>query len=158
MSDTPAELLRRGAGVLAADRDIAAPAAEVFDAATDWAGQGRWIPLTRVRVVRGDGRSAGSVIEAFTGIGPVGVTDVLEIVRFAPPHTVEIVHTGRWLRGPGEFRFAPAPDGGTRFGLREWLHLPAGRAGRLGWTLARPLFTLGARRSLAVFARLFEAR
>jgi hypothetical protein len=62
------------------------------------------------------------------------------------------------VRGPGEFRFAPAPGGGTRFGLREWLHLPGGRAGRIAWTLARPLFTLGARRSLAVFARLVEAQ
>jgi uncharacterized protein YndB with AHSA1/START domain len=158
MTGIPAELLRRGEGVLAADRDIAASPAEVFDAATDWAGQGRWIPLTRVRVVRGDGRSEGSVIQAFTGIGPVGVLDVLEIARFAPPHTVEIVHTGRWLRGPGEFRCAPATGGGTRFGLREWLHLPGGRAGRLAWTLARPLFMLGARRSLAVFARLVENR
>jgi uncharacterized protein YndB with AHSA1/START domain len=151
-------LARRGDGVVAVDRDIAAPAVEVFGAATDWAGQGRWIPLTRVRVVRGDGRSPGSVIEAFTGIGRVGVLDVLEIARFEAPHTVEIVHTGRWLRGPAEFRFAPAPGGGTRFGLREWLQLPGGRAGRLAWALARPLFTAGARRSLAVFARLVEDR
>jgi uncharacterized protein YndB with AHSA1/START domain len=158
MSGTPVDLTRRGEGVLAADRDIAAAPAAVFDVATDWVGQGRWIPLTRLRVVHGDGRSEGSVIEAFTGIGPVGFLDVLEITRFAPPDSVEVLHTGRWVRGPGEFRFASTPDGGTRFGLREWLHLPGGRTGRLAWAVARPLFTFGARRSLAAFARLVEHR
>jgi hypothetical protein len=97
------------------------------------------------------------VVEAFTGIGPVGVLDVLEIARFAPPHTVEVLHTGRWLRGPGEFRVAPAPGGGTRFGIREWLQVPGGRAGRVAWALVRPVFALGARRSLAAFARLVES-
>jgi uncharacterized protein YndB with AHSA1/START domain len=153
MTSRPAEVTRRGDAVLAVSRSIAASPAEVFAAATDWPGQGRWIPLTRVRVVRGDGRSPGSVVEAFTGIGPIGVLDVLEIVRFAPPHTVEILHIGRWLRGPGEFAFAPEPDGGTRFHLREWLHLPGGRPGRVVWALVRPVFEYGARRSLAVFAR-----
>jgi uncharacterized protein YndB with AHSA1/START domain len=131
---------------------MASPA-EVFAAATDWERQGRWIPLTRVRVVQGDGRSPGSVVEAFTGIGPVGVLDVIQVVAFVPPIVVEVVHTGRWLRGPGEFRFTPRPGGGTRFELREWLHLPGGRAGRSAWSLVGPLLSLGARWSLAAFAR-----
>ncbi|HEV7824205.1 MAG TPA: SRPBCC family protein [Mycobacteriales bacterium] len=149
------ELARRGPGVLAADRVVAAPPEAVFAAATDWPRQGSWIPLTRVRVVRGDGRSPGSVVEAFTGIGPVGVLDVLEIVRFDPPRVVDILHTGRWVRGPGAFTF-DAVDGGTRFALREWLHLPGGRPGRVAWTLARPLLQAAARRALATFARGVE--
>jgi uncharacterized protein YndB with AHSA1/START domain len=146
------ELTHRGPGVLAADRDVAAPPAAVFAAATDWPRQGTWIPLTRVRVTRGDGRSPGSVVEAFTGIGPVGFLDVLEIVRFDAPHAVEVLHVGRWVRGPGAFTFE-AVGGGTRFGLREWLHLPGGPAGRFAWALARPLVEAAARRSLATFAR-----
>jgi voltage-gated potassium channel Kch len=149
------ELARRGRGVLVADRVVAAPPDVVFAAATDWPRQGAWIPLTRVRVVRGDGRTPGSVVEAFTGIGPVGVLDVLEIVRFAPPHAVDVLHTGRWVRGPGAFTF-DAVDGGTRFALREWLHLPGGWAGRVAWALAGPLVTAAARRSLATFARGVE--
>jgi uncharacterized protein YndB with AHSA1/START domain len=152
----PPDLARRGTGALVAERDVAAPAAAVFAAATDWARQGTWIPLTRVRVTHGDGRSAGSVVEAFTGIGRLGLLDVLEIVRFDEPHAVDVVHVGRWVRGPGSFTFAPAPDGGTRFGLREWLHVPGGAAGRLVWSLTRPLFELGARRSLRTFARGVE--
>jgi uncharacterized protein YndB with AHSA1/START domain len=150
MPSRPAEV--RGDAVLAVSRLIPAAPDDVFAAATDWAGQGRWIPLTRVRVVHGDGRSPGSVVEAFTGIGPVGILDVLEIVRFDTPRCVEVLHTGRWLRGPGEFAFTPEA-GGTRFHLREWLHLPGGRFGSLVWRLARPVFAGGARRSLAVFAR-----
>jgi uncharacterized protein YndB with AHSA1/START domain len=153
MTVLPPESTRRGDGVLAAGRDLAAPPTEVFAAATDWERQGRWIPMTRVRVVQGDGRSPGSVVEAFTGIGPVGVLDVLQVVSFVPPHAVEVVHVGRWLRGPGAFTFSPAPGGGTRFELREWLHLPGGAVGRAAWRLVRPLFEFGARRSLATFAR-----
>jgi uncharacterized protein YndB with AHSA1/START domain len=145
----------RGPGVLAVDRVIVASPAAVFDAATDWPAQGRWIPFTRVRVVRGDGRTPGSVVEAFTGIGPVGFLDVLEIVRFDRPHAVDVLHTGRWVRGPGAFVVETAA-GGTRFGLREWLHLPCGRAGRLAWSLLRPVFEFGARRSLTTFARGVE--
>jgi hypothetical protein len=138
--------------VLAADRVVAAPRDVVFAAATDWERQGTWIPLTRVRIARGDGRSAGSVVEAFTGVGPLGFLDVLEIVRYDPPRAVEVLHVGRWVRGPGAFTFGEV-DAGTRVGLREWLHLPGGRAGRLAWALARPLAEAAARRSLATFAR-----
>jgi uncharacterized protein YndB with AHSA1/START domain len=152
-----ADLAGRGPGVLAADRVIDAPPAAVFGAATDWPAQAGWIPLTRVRVVRGDGRTPGSVVEAFTGVGPVGFLDVLEIVRFDPPHAVDVLHTGRWVRGQGAFVFE-AVGAGTRFGVREWLHLPGGRAGRLAWRVLRPLLELGARRSLAAFAGRLEPR
>jgi hypothetical protein len=47
----------------------------VFAAATDWDRQREWMLGTTVRVLRGDGRSIGSELEAVTGIAGIGVAD-----------------------------------------------------------------------------------
>ena len=149
-------LRERGSGVVQATVDIAAPVPTVFAAATDWEGQGGWIPLTTVRVVAGDGHSAGSIVEAVTGRGMLAVTDTFEITRWDPPHAVDVLHIGPVVRGPGAFSFEPRPDGRTRFTWIEWLHLPLGVLGRLGWPVVRPGFAGGLRAAQRRLARAVE--
>ncbi len=86
----------RGPGELTVRIEVDAPVADVFAAATDWPRQSDWIALTTVRVVRGDGRAPGSVVDAFTGVGPVGFLDTMEIVRFEPGRRVDVVHSAGW--------------------------------------------------------------
>lgn len=149
-------LRQRGPGVVRATVDIAAPVTAVFAAATDWEGQGGWIPLTRVRVVAGDGQSVGSMVEAVTGKGPLAVTDTFEITSWDPPHLVDVLHIGPVVRGPGAFAFEPRPDGRTRFTWTEWLHLPLGLVGRLGWPVLRPAAARGLHAAQRRLARAVE--
>lgn len=159
--DTRSAIASRGPGYVRVTVEVDAPPQAVFDAATDWAAQGEWVAGTTVRVVDGDGASVGSRIEAITGVRRggrgaavrrVGLVDIMEVTGWDPPRSLEVLHVGRVVRGPGEFAFEPLPDGRTRFVWLEWLHLPLGRLGRLGWPVVRPLFAVGLRASLRSFA------
>lgn len=135
---------------------VNAPVEAVFAAITQWSEQGRWILGTRVEVREGDGCSVGSRLAAWTGAGPVGFWDTMEITRWDPPYRVDVLHTGAVVRGTGTFEVVALPGGRTRFVWSEELDLPLGAVGRLGWPVARPVFLGGVRRSLTAFGRLVE--
>src|SRR4051794_12580617 len=107
---TEAALAVRGPGEVIVAVEVAASAAEVFAAMTDWPRQSQWVALTTVRVAAGDGRSAGSRIEAFTGIGRLGFLDLMTITSWNPPFQVDVLHTGRVVRGPGMMRVTELSD------------------------------------------------
>lgn len=142
---------------------IRASTQTVFDALTDWPAQGEWMLGTRVEVRRGDGRSVGSEIAAWTGAGPLGFWDTMVITRWDPPNLVDVVHTGRVVRGTGTmevFALPQLPDQPgerSRFVWSEDLDLPLGLLGRLGWPIARPAFLAGVQASLRAFGRHIEA-
>ncbi|QFZ16767.1 SRPBCC family protein [Saccharothrix syringae] len=120
---------------------VDAPAARTWAALTDWERQGEWMLGTRVRVTAGDGASTGSELTAFTGIGPLGFTDTMRITAWEPPLRCAVDHTGRLVRGTGEF-----------------LVLPRGARSELVWAedVALPLnlaFAPGVKLSLLRFAR-----
>ena len=137
--------------------DVDAPVEQTWAAATDWARQGEWMLGTKVKGTAQDGIGVGGGIEAFTGVGRLGFLDTMEITRWDPPHACHVLHTGRVVRGTGEFEVRPRGSGST-FVWREDLDLPLGVVGRLGWPLVRPLFRAGVQRSLDRFARWTVAR
>jgi hypothetical protein len=128
--------------------DVEAPATTTWAALTDWARQGEWMLGTTVRVTSGDGASEGSGLEAFTGIGPIGFTDTMRITAWEPPVRCAVAHTGRLVRGTGEFVVVPR---GTRSELvwSEDIALPLNLAFAPGvkWSLRR----------FAAFAREYPA-
>ena len=132
--------------------------AAAWAAVTDWAGQSQWMLGTQVRATVADGVGVGGVVEAFTGIGPLGVWDTMVITEWDPPHRAAVVHTGRVIRGTGTFEVFALPAGRSRFVWAEDLELPAGRAGQLGWPVVRPLVAAGVRASLARLARQLADR
>lgn len=127
----------------------------VFSVLTDWSRHGEWMLLTRAHVAAGDGRSAGSRLAAFTGVGPVGFTDTMEITEWDPPRTVKVRHTGRLVRGTGTFRVLPR-EGGSTIVWEEDLDLPPGPIGRLGRPLVGPLSAPLLRLSLRRLAELSD--
>ena len=135
---------------------VAAPVEDVWAGATDWAGQGEWMLGTTVRATAQGGQGVGGGIEAFTGVGRLGFLDTMVITRWDPPRACHVLHTGRVVRGTGEFEVEPAP-GGAVFVWREDLDLPLGALGRLGWPLVRPFFAAGVKVSLRRFARWVES-
>lgn len=141
---------------VALDVTIDAPVDRVFAAFSQWGEQGRWMVGTRVEVRRGDGASVGSQLAAWTGAGPAGFWDTMEITRWEPPYRVDVVHTGRVVRGTGTMEVLALPGGRSRFVWSEELDLPLGAVGRLGWPLVRPAFLAGVKRSLQEFGRQVE--
>lgn len=136
--------------------DIDAPARQVWDHVVDWGRQGDWIPGTRVRTI-GAGAGVGARIEAWTGLGGLGVTDTMTITAWDPPHRCEVLHTGRLVRGEGGFVVVPKGIDRARFEWWECLVLPAGPVGSLAWRALGPAVRLTVRRSLGTLKHLVES-
>ncbi len=141
---------------LAVSVEVAAPAGTTWLALTDWERQREWITGTTVRVVSGNGRSVGSRLEAFTGVGGVGVTDTMEITSWEPPVRCTVRHLGRVVRGTGTFHVHAKGPTRCVFVWAEEFTPPFGPLGRLGWLLVRPAFAGALRRSMRTFARFAE--
>lgn len=144
------------AGRTVLDVVVRAPAEASFAALTEWSAQEQWLPGTRVRVTQGDGASVGSRLEATVGRGPAAIVDAFVIVDWDPPHRLQVRHEGPVVRGTGCLDVLELPRGMSRVVWTEERELPLGAVGRLGWSLARPAWTAGVRRSLRAFARLVE--
>jgi carbon monoxide dehydrogenase subunit G len=137
---------------------IAAPPEVVWQAVADWERQSEWVALTTVTVEPGapEQRGVGERLTAVTRLGPIGVTDRMQVTRWEPPRRVDVVHLGRVVRGTGTFLVEPAP-GGAWFTWAEELDVPFGWLGRVGAWLLRPAGQLLLRRSLRTLARRLEA-
>jgi hypothetical protein len=145
-----------GSGEVTASVVVSAAVEAVFAAFLAWERQGEWIPLTRVRVVSGDG-GEGSLIEAVTAVGPAVLRDEMRVDRVDPPYEVRVVHCGKLLRGPGVIRCTPLGTGATQVVWHEWFQLPAGLAGRLAWPVLWPGSKGSLTYALRRFARLVES-
>jgi Polyketide cyclase / dehydrase and lipid transport len=150
------EAARPGTGEVTATVIVNAPATAVFKALTAWDRQGDWIPLTKVRVVDGDG-GVGTAIEAVTQLGPATLRDEMRVVKYDPPYEVRVVHYGRILRGPGTLRCTPLDNDRTQVVWHEWFHLPPGTAGRVAWPVLWPGSKVSLTAALRRFARMVEA-
>jgi hypothetical protein len=141
--------------ILRATVDVATSADDVFDAAVDWVSQARWMPLTRVEVVGGDGRSVGTRVVARTGVGRLAADDPMVIEVWEPPHRCEVRHEGRVVRGRGVFLVHEITPQRCRFTWEE--QLPSGAAYGLIARSTAPLNRLFFGLALRRFARWVEA-
>lgn len=132
--------------------DVDASPERVWRAVVDWPAQADWMFLTRVVATRGDGHAVGDELSAFTGLGPIGFLDTMRITAYDAPRRVVVEHTGKIVRGQAAFEVIPLGPDRARFVWSEWLELPLGFVGELGFALLRPLFLLPLRWSLAKFA------
>lgn len=126
--------------------EVGAPARTTWAALTDWARQGEWMLATTVRVTSGDGTSEGSGLTAFTGFGPLGFTDTMRITAWEPPVRCAVEHTGRLVRGTGEFRVVPRGPERSELIWSEDIALPLNLAFAPGVKLSLHRFAAFARR------------
>ncbi|MDQ1710406.1 MAG: hypothetical protein QOG49_1791, partial [Frankiaceae bacterium] len=110
--------------------------------------QREWMFMTEVR----GGQGRGAKIEAYTGKRPLGFLDLMTITDWQPLRRAEVLHTGKVLRGSAAFEIEELPGDRTRFVWTEWLVLPLGVVGEIGFRLARPFVVAGIARSLRTFA------
>jgi len=118
---------------LVISRDIAAPQQQVWDVLVDWDVHDRWMLGTKAT----GGHGVGEPIRAFTGIGRVGFLDTMTITVWEPPRRAVVRHTGRVVRGSGAFEVQETGPGRSRIVWSEWIDLPFGALGRLGWPVAK---------------------
>lgn len=135
---------------------VQAPALNVWNAITNWQAQSSWMLGTKVWPVNGDGTGVGGQIEAFTGIWRIGFLDTMEITSWEPPAKCDVLHTGRVVRGTGTFEVIATSESTSKFIWSEDLDLPLGLLGKIGFTLVKPGFVYGVRKSLEKFADLVE--
>jgi Polyketide cyclase / dehydrase and lipid transport len=81
----------------------------------------------------------GQRFECDTRIGPLRLTDRMEITAWEPPSTMGVRHTGL-VTGEGRFTLTPIDlDRRTRFSWGEALHFPWWLGGRVGAVVAGPV-------------------
>jgi carbon monoxide dehydrogenase subunit G len=131
---------------------VEAPAQQVWDLLTDWDRHDGWMLLTRAE----GGHGVGETLSAFTGLGPLGFLDTMTITVWEPPHRAVVRHTGRVVRGSGAFEVEQVAPARSRVVWSEWIELPLGVLGRLGWPLVRPVLRQFVQVSLRRLARQVE--
>jgi Polyketide cyclase / dehydrase and lipid transport len=132
--------------------DMPVSAQRVWDVLVDWPRHGEWVPFTRAE----GGAAEGENVEAWTGVGPVGLLDTMVIEDWAPPHRLAVRHTGWPVRGEGRFDLLDLPGGRCRVTWSELVELPLGVAGRAGWIATGPFVRLMLHTALRRLAKMFE--
>jgi polyketide cyclase/dehydrase/lipid transport protein len=140
--------------------DVAAPPQAVWDKLIDWPSHHEWMVLTKVESAGGDLHGVGAGIVGVTGVGPVAFSDPMTVTAWQPPPApvarCEVAHTGRLVRGAGAFEVESTPNG-CRVVWSEWVRLPFGLLGDVGWLAARPITAFFLRVSLRRLAKLVES-
>jgi len=140
--------------------EVNAPIELVFERLTDWPSQSEWMLGTHIEMLNTPPSTPsriGEKFRAFTGLGPLGFWDNMTVTRWEPPHKVDVVHTGKVVRGLGFMHLTAQRPDITKFEWSEEIELPLGVLGRLGWPLVRPFFLAGIRHSLRKFAKYVES-
>lgn len=115
-------------------RSIPLPASEVFEELIDWAGHARWVPMTRVEILSGDG-GPGTEFIATTGMGVAALPDRMRVDALDPEaRTVSITKIGPVLTGQVRLRVVGTGETSSRLEWVEEIRVPY-----LPQVLARPV-------------------
>ena len=138
---------------------VAAPPETVWEHLEDIATHTEWMAdADAIRFLTAERRGAGTRFACRTRLGPLWVTDLMEITEWAPPSRMGVRHTGA-VTGEGRFELqAAGPAGGsTTMTWRETLRFPWWFGGPLGARLARPVLARVWRGNLGRFKARGEA-
>jgi hypothetical protein len=123
-------------------RDLPLSADVVFRELIDWKGHAKWVPLTRVHVLSGDG-GPGTEFIATSGIGPLALPDRMRVDELDPAAmTVRITKIGPLLTGLVHLSVTSTSDTTSRLewvedirvpGVPQFLAKPVAAAARKGF-------------------------
>jgi hypothetical protein len=94
----------------------------------------------------------GTRFECDTRIGPLRLTDVMEIGEWEAPIAMGVRHSGV-VSGSGRFTLADVPGCATRVTWEEQLHFPWWLGSGAGALVAKPVFTVLWKQNLRRFCR-----
>jgi uncharacterized protein YndB with AHSA1/START domain len=136
---------------------IDAPRREVWAAIEDVGSHVEW--MTDAVEIRFTGRKrsgVGTTFECDTRVGPLRLTDAMEITEWRPRRTMGVKHVGV-VSGEGRFTLRRARKGRTRFTWQERLQFPWWLGGPVGAWVAAPVLRHIWKRNLANLRAVLRA-
>lgn len=116
----------------------ASPAA-VWEHLRDLASHIEWMAdAEAIRFTSAQTEGEGTTFECDTKVGPLRVTDVMEITTWEPERTMGVRHTGV-VTGTGRFTLAASARGGTLLTWTEELLFPWWLGGTVGGGVGAPV-------------------
>lgn len=119
-------------GTITVSTVVDAPPDDVWEAVEDIGSHVEWMhDAVAIRFTSDRTRGVGTTFDCDTAVGPLRLTDRMEITRWEPGRAMGVRHVGL-VRGEGVFTLEPVGDGRTRFQWRERLVFPWWMGGPVG--------------------------
>jgi uncharacterized protein YndB with AHSA1/START domain len=135
---------------------IDASPAEVWASIEDVASHVRWMEdAVAIRVTSRQRTGVGTTFDCDTKVGPLRLTDRMEITRWQPGRAMGVRHVGL-VTGRGAFTLRRTRDGRTRFTWKERLVFPWWMGGPFGAVLGGEVLRVIWARNLRNLRRLVE--
>lgn len=115
---------------------------EVWSDVRDVSSHADWMQdAVAIRFLSEQTEGVGTRFECDTRVGPLQVTDVMEITDWEDARRMGVDHRGL-VTGRGMFTLEPLPGGRTRFRWEEELRFPWWLGGRVGGVVGKPVLRL----------------
>ena len=122
--------------------EMAFERARVWDELARLEEHAEWmLDAVAIRFVGEQRRGVGTRFECDTRLGPVHLTDVMEVTEWERGETIGVRHRGA-VSGSGRFTLRDAPGRATTVEWEEQLLFPWWLGSAVGAELAKPLFVI----------------
>ena len=135
---------------------IARPPSVVWSSVEDIASHVDWMAdAVAIRFTSASTSGVGTTFDCDTKIGPIRLTDRMEITEWVPGATMGVSHKGT-VTGRGRFQLRAVGNGRTEFIWEEELTFPLWMGGPIGARLGAPVMERIWRRNLEGLKRQVE--
>lgn len=137
---------------------IAAPPSRVWEEVRHVERHVDWMEdAVAIRFLSHRRSGVGTTFDCDTRVGPLRLTDRMEITRWEPRRAMGVRHVGI-VTGSGTFTLRRRPGGRTRFTWREDLTFPWWMGGPFGAVVGGEVLRLVWKRNLARLKEIVESR
>jgi uncharacterized protein YndB with AHSA1/START domain len=144
------------AGRIRVTTTIDAPPEAVWEVVRDIASHVRWMEdAEAIRFTSGRRDGVGTTFDCDTKVGPLRLTDRMEITEWETGRVIGVRHVGV-VTGEGQFTLHTDADAGTSFTWEERLTFPWWLGGRVAAIAGRPVLRRVWRRNLSNLKQLVE--
>lgn len=134
------------------------PPEVVWNAVEDVASHVEWMQdAAEIRFLSDQRKGVGTSFECDTVVGPLKVTDVMEITEWETRRVMGVRHVG-YVTGVGRFELIPSGDAHTIFRWTETLEFPWFFGGAIGARFGRPVLAAIWRANLKRLKQIVESR
>lgn len=135
-----------------------APPARVWEDLRNIGSHTEWMhDAEAIRFTSRRHEGVGTTFDCDTRVGPLSLTDRMEVTAWEPDRVLGIRHVGI-VTGTGQFRLRPARRGRTRFTWEERLRFPWWLGGPIGALLSKPVLRWIWKRNLRNLQERFSRR